>query len=128
MPGRTGSLDAGRRAATSSKVASRGGVPMPTTCWRKAVAIAERGAVIVSSPHPFHRFMRFLRLDAMHNALFCYSARDLMSFIPLYAQMVWPVKLIKTHVQHLLTATAMNMVRLFSTSDGFGESSSQLQF
>jgi len=72
--------------------------------------------------------MRFLRLDAMHNALFCYSARDLMSFIPLYAQMVWPVKLIKTHVQHLLTATAMNMVRLFSTSDGFGGSSSQLQF
>ncbi len=51
-----------------------------------------------------------------------------MSFIPLYAQMVWPVKLIKTHVQHLLTATAMNMVRLFSTSDGFGGSSSQLQF
>ena len=37
-----------------------------------------------------------------------------MSFISLYAQMVWPVKLIKTHVQHLLTATAMNMERLFS--------------
>src|SRR2546425_11219922 len=114
MPGRTGSLEAGRLAATSSKVASRGGVPMPTTCWRKAVAIAERGGVIVSSPHPFHRFMRFLRLDAMHNALFCYSSRVLMSLIPLYAQILWPVKLIKTHVQRLLAATAINMVRLVS--------------
>ncbi len=51
-----------------------------------------------------------------------------MSFISLYAQRVWPVKLIKTHVRHLLAAAAMNMVRLVSTSDGFGESSSQLQF
>jgi len=41
-----------------------------------------------------------------------------MSFISLYARMVWPVKLIKTHVQHLLTATAMNMERLFSWYKG----------